>query len=179
MRVTEVRIKLTDEATQQGNDRLRAFCSVTFDNAFVVRDVRLIEGVRGLFVAMPSRKLTDRCPSCRNKNPLTARYCNNCGKRLPEGRIARDAQGRPRLHQDVAHPINQRCRDMIQQAVIKAFYEELERAKQPGYVSRYDDPFDVPHSPHLSSCPPEPTIGSDRATGSSNPASDQPSPGSA
>lgn len=147
MRVTEVRIKLVDDNTQQGNDRLRAFCSITIDNAFVVRDLRLIEGANGLFVAMPSRKLTDRCPKCRQKNPLTARYCAYCGIRLPERPLPRDEEGRLRLHQDVAHPVNQRCREMIQRAVIEAFHRELERSREPGYRCTYDDADDIPGPP--------------------------------
>jgi len=153
VRVTEVRIKLVDERTEQANERLRAFCSITLDDAFVVRDLRIIEGAKGLFVAMPSRKITERCPSCRHKNPLTARYCNNCGTRLPERPLPTDEQGRLRLHTDVAHPINQKCRDMIQRAVVQAFYRELQRAKKPGYKSRYDDGY---ASPNVSRPPLDP-----------------------
>jgi stage V sporulation protein G len=135
--ITEVRIKLMDDHNE--NERLQAFCSVTFDNAFVVRDLKIIEGAKGSFVAMPSRKLTDRCPSCGSKNHLRARYCNQCGARLNEDRAVRDTDGRAKLHADIAHPINSACREVVQSAVIKAFQEERERAKQPGYVCRYDD----------------------------------------
>jgi hypothetical protein len=38
-----------------------------------------------------------------------------------------------RLHADIAHPINSACRERIQQAVIEAYGEELERSKEPGY----------------------------------------------
>ena len=78
MVITEVRIKLCEE----NNERLLAFCSVTFDNAFVVRDLKIIEGTKGVFVAMPSRKLTDRCGHCGSKNHLRARFCNSCGHKL-------------------------------------------------------------------------------------------------
>src|SRR5262249_37147651 len=47
--------------------------------------------------------------------------------------------GRAKLHADIAHPINSGCREVIQTAVLKAFQEERERAKQPGYVCTYDD----------------------------------------
>ena len=47
--------------------RLRAFCSLTFDDTFVIRDVKLIDGNDGLFLAMPSRKLTDHCPAAATK----------------------------------------------------------------------------------------------------------------
>jgi stage V sporulation protein G len=133
--ITEVRIKLCEE----NNERLMAFCSVTFDNMFVVRDLKIIEGTRGLFVAMPSRKLTDRCHTCGCKNHLRARFCNGCGHRLDEGRAVRDPEGRAKLHADIAHPINSHARESVQAAIVKAYGEERERAKQPGYVCRYDE----------------------------------------
>ncbi|WP_020469903.1 SpoVG family protein [Zavarzinella formosa] len=135
MVITEVRIKLVEE----NNERLMAFCSITLDNAFVIRDLKIIEGTRGLFVAMPSRKLTDRCPRCGSKNHLRSRFCNNCGSHLDEGRAPRDHDGRAKLHADIAHPINSMCREIMQQAIVKSFHEEKDRAKLPGYVCRYDD----------------------------------------
>ena len=137
MVITEVRIKLMDDNNE--NERLQAFCSVTFDNAFVVRDLKIIEGTKGSFVAMPSRKLTDRCPGCGSTNHLRARHCNQCGTKLDEDRATRDADGRVKLHADIAHPINSACREVIQGAVLKAFNAEKERSKQPGYVCTYDD----------------------------------------
>ena len=104
MVITEVRIKLMEDNNE--NERLQAFCSVTFDDAFVVRDLKIIEGTKGSFVAMPSRKLTDRCPGCGSKNHLRARFCNACGGKLDEDRATRDADGRVKLHADIAHPIN-------------------------------------------------------------------------
>src|SRR3990170_1306643 len=70
--ITEVRVKLTEAK----KNRLQAFCSITIDNDFVVRDLKVIEGHKGAFVAMPSRKLTDRCPKCGGKNHLMAQNCN-------------------------------------------------------------------------------------------------------
>ncbi len=141
MEITEVRIKLMEEP----GERLKAFCSITFDNCFVVRDLKIIDGSNGPFVAMPSRKLTSHCPGCGTKNHLRAMYCNQCGKRLSDARAPKDADGRAKLYADIAHPINSYCREMIQECVISEYYEEIERAKQPGYVSRYDD-FDFEYS---------------------------------
>jgi stage V sporulation protein G len=109
---------------------------------FVIRDLKIIEGAKGFFVAMPSRKLTDRCHNCGTKNHLRSRFCNQCGCRLDENRALRDADGRAKLHADIAHPINSMCREKIQSAVLASYADELERAKAPGYVSRYDD-YDV------------------------------------
>jgi stage V sporulation protein G len=149
--ITEVRIKLMED-NSGSNERLQAFCSITFDDMFVIRDLKIIEGAKGFFVAMPSRKLTDRCHNCGTKNHLRSRFCNQCGCRLDENRALRDADGRAKLHADIAHPINSMCREKIQSAVLASYAEELERAKMPGYVSRYDeyevDDFDVPYETH-------------------------------
>jgi len=133
--ITEVRIKLCEE----NHERLLAFCSVTFDNAFVVRDLKIIEGTKGIFVAMPSRKLTDRCTTCGGKNHLRSRFCNSCGHKLDEHRAMKAADGRAKLHADIAHPIHAGAREMVQVAVVKSYQEEFSRSKQPGYICRYDD----------------------------------------
>jgi stage V sporulation protein G len=133
--ITEVRIKLMDEP----GERLKAFCSITFDDCFVVRDLKIIEGASGPFVAMPSRKLTIHCPKCRCKNHLRAAFCNQCGKRLEENQTVKDEEGRAKLYADIAHPINSVCREMIQCKVVAAFEEEKARSKLPGYVPSYDD----------------------------------------
>ena len=135
MEITEVRIKLMDDP----HDRLQAFCSVTFDSCFVIRDLKIIQGAKGSFVAMPSRKLTDRCPRCGTKNHLRSQHCNQCGTMLQEDRATKDDDGRAKLYADIAHPINSDCREMIQTRVIDAFEGELIQAKQPGYVCMYDD----------------------------------------
>ncbi|WXR60550.1 septation regulator SpoVG [Peptostreptococcaceae bacterium AGR-M142] len=54
MEVTDVRIrKITDDG------KMRGIVSVTFDNAFVVHDIKIIDGQNGLFIAMPSRKVAE------------------------------------------------------------------------------------------------------------------------
>jgi stage V sporulation protein G len=141
--VTEVRIKLLP-ASAVREDRLRAFCTVTFDDAFVVRDLKIIEGNNGLFVAMPSRKLTGRCDRCDAKNALRAWFCNECGAPFrPRGS---EERGRTRYYTDIAHPIHAAMRRRLEQRVLEAYREECERAKQPGYVPEtfpdldYDEP---------------------------------------
>jgi stage V sporulation protein G len=129
MEISEVRVKMV--ANQ--DDRLKAFCSMTLDNEFVIRDIKIIDGTSGLFVAMPSRKMSDHCGKCGGKNHLRAKFCSNCGARLQENRIKPDTHGRMKLHADIAHPINASCRRKIQETIIKAFHEEVERSKQPGY----------------------------------------------
>lgn len=53
LEITEVRISLRDD------DKLKAFASMTFNDAFVIRGLKIIEGKNGMFVAMPSRKKPD------------------------------------------------------------------------------------------------------------------------
>lgn len=54
MQVTDVRIR---KINQEG--RMKAIVSVTLDDAFVVHDVKVVEGQKGLFVAMPSKRMPD------------------------------------------------------------------------------------------------------------------------
>lgn len=136
MEITEVRIKLMEDP----DDRLRAFCSITFDNCFVVRDLKIIDGATGPFVAMPSRKLTAHCGKCGAKNHLRANFCNQCGARLRD-QHSREQEGRVKLYADIAHPINSECRELVQNRVIEEFQAELVRSGQPGYVSRYDEEY--------------------------------------
>lgn len=83
MEITEIRIILRDE------ERLKGFANVTFNNAFVIRGMKIIAGNKGYFVSMPSRK-------------------------RPDG-----------THQDVAHPINNETRSLIEEKVLAAYEEEL------------------------------------------------------
>ena len=128
MQITEIRINLVENRS----DRLKAFCSVTFDNQFVIRDLKIIEGADGFFVAMPSRKLTNRCPKCGSKNHLRAKFCNECGAKLPEDRNPRRGP-RTKLHADIAHPINTETREYIQKEVLDSFQKEWDLSEQPDY----------------------------------------------
>lgn len=129
MEITEVRIKLVTNPS----DKLLAFCSATIDNSLVIRDIKIIQGTRGLFVAMPSRKLTTRCRKCSSKNHLRARFCNECGQRLQGVSTPRDAEGRARLYADIAHPIHAAAREALQKRILEAYQEEIEKSKLPGY----------------------------------------------
>lgn len=140
MNITEIRVKLTVDP----RSKLKGYCSVTLDDAFVVRDLKIIEGNKGPFVAMPSRKLSDRCGSCGGKNSLTAGYCNQCGGKLDPNRAPRDHRGRAKLHADLAHPINSACRIELHRAVVRAFAEEVERSEDHDYEPvTFDDLDDV------------------------------------
>ena len=134
LNITEVSIKLWDK----GN--LKAFCSVTLGNSFVIRDLRIIETPeRGMFVSMPTRKVGKPCTFCSHKNALTNRYCGKCGKRLPEAPPARDHQfEKPRLYADICHPINSDCRDYLHHVILDAYQRELIESRKPGYRPSYE-----------------------------------------
>lgn len=105
MTVTEVKVFPVNE------DRLKAYVSITLNGCFVVRDLKIIQGTTGLFVAMPSKK-------------------------------RKDGQFR-----DIAHPLNQETRTMIEDMVFEAYERELKsmgatlvdlkRQKAPS--NNYDD----------------------------------------
>lgn len=54
MQITDVRVR---KITKEG--KMRAIVSITIDEEFVIRDIKVIEGDKGLFIAMPSKKATD------------------------------------------------------------------------------------------------------------------------
>ena len=138
MEISEVRIKLLPES--DGMDKLRGFCSITIDDEFVIRDLKIIEGARGAFIAMPSRKLTDRCSRCRQKNHYRAKFCNECGAQLRRQPVGRDDGGRVRLYVDVAHPIHSTARRKIHARIMEAYRSEVERARRGDYVfASFDD----------------------------------------
>jgi stage V sporulation protein G len=120
--ITEVRVKLTEDP----RNKLKAYCSVTIANSFVVRDLKIIEGNRGPFVAMPSRKLADQCARCHCKNHMRASFCNHCGGQLDSNRASKDGRGRARLYADLAHPVNSTTRIELHKAVVRAYVEEVD-----------------------------------------------------
>jgi stage V sporulation protein G len=83
--ITEVRITLKNE------EKLKAFASITFDDSFVVRGLKVINGSQGYFVSMPSRRRKDG------------------------------------TFQDLAHPINNDLRKIIEDTVLDAFESELNK----------------------------------------------------
>ena len=55
--ITDVKIRKITRSTETG--KLKAVASIVIDGAFVIHDIKLIDGIDGLFMAMPSRKATD------------------------------------------------------------------------------------------------------------------------
>lgn len=89
MEITDVRIRLIEN-----EPRLKAVAAITIDNAFVVHDIKIIEGDKGIFIVMPSVKTKDGS------------------------------------YRDIAHPINQDARTMIQNEILKKYNEALSAPQQ-------------------------------------------------
>ena len=64
---------------------------------------------------------------------------------LDDNRVEQDSQDRKKIQADIANPINAECSKSIQEIVVAAFNEELERSKQPGYkpINLDEDDFDA------------------------------------
>lgn len=129
MEITEVRI-----FPKEGlNNKLKAYATITIDNAFVVRNIKVIEGRTGLFVAMPSRKMKENCPKCGHKNVVRSKFCNECGERIPV--TSQPSMQTPESehdlrqseHKDIAHPITMQAREYIQKKVLSAYEEEKKK----------------------------------------------------
>ncbi len=133
MEITEVRVFLKDSPDK----KLKAYATVTFDNAFVVRNIKVIEGSNGVFIAMPSRKVKHPCPKCSFKNELRSKYCNQCGAQLPVPAVpaAVPENNAQAEHKDIAHPVTQEFREKLQKKVLAAF--DLEVKKGP-HAARAD-----------------------------------------
>jgi stage V sporulation protein G len=132
MEVTEIRVFL-----KEGQDKkLKSYATVTFDHVFVVRNIKVIQGAGGLFIAMPSRKLKALCPKCGFKNEVGSKFCNQCGVALPEHisdeNVMRDAKAE---HRDIAHPVTQQFRSYLQSAILEAYEKEVRKGPSASRAS--------------------------------------------
>lgn len=146
MEITEVKVIL-----KEGPDKkLKAYATITLDNSFVVRNVKVIKGNKGMFVAMPSRKMRESCTKCNYKNAIRSRFCNQCGANLPPPPSVREASQEVKQseHRDIAHPITLECREYIQKKVLEAYERELSYApsalrRKPSEPETYSEPSKV------------------------------------
>lgn len=123
MEITEVRVALKDSPDK----KLKGYATVTFDNVFVVRNIKVIEGAGSLFIAMPSRRVKQACPKCNFKNELRSKYCNQCAALLPMSSKTAEQQENSNAqleHKDIAHPITQVFREYLQKRVLEAYEQE-------------------------------------------------------
>jgi stage V sporulation protein G len=130
MEITEVRISYRES----DDKKLKAFATITFDDCFVVKNIKIIEGAKGVFVAMPSRRIKEPCPRCGFKNPARNKFCGQCACLMPPLKPPvednEDRGQRQSGHRDIAHPITAECRDKIQKKVLDAY-----KSKQQGIAS--------------------------------------------
>ena len=122
MEITEIRV-----FPKEGQDKkLKAYTTVTFNNVFVVRNIKVIQGSNGLFIAMPSRKMKNPCPKCHFKNEVGSKFCNQCGVALPINQTQETFVDSKAEHRDIAHPITQQFREYLQGKVLEAYKKEAE-----------------------------------------------------
>ncbi len=126
MEITDVRIFVKPG----GEKRLRGYAVVTFDGVFVVRNIKIVEGPSGLFIAMPSRRIKAPCPACGHKNEAGARYCQQCGA-LQEAASGGAREAREE-HRDIAHPVTQTFREHLQKKILDAYAAQTERGDAEG-----------------------------------------------
>lgn len=120
MDITEIRI-----FPKEGQDKkLKAYATVTFDNVFVVRNIKVIQGSNALFIAMPSRKMKFACSQCRFKNEVGSKYCSQCGKVLNSNDFEETGDAKSE-HRDIAHPITKEFRNYIQSKILDEFKKEV------------------------------------------------------
>jgi stage V sporulation protein G len=91
MEITEVRVFPVNE------EKLRAYVTITFDQCFVIRDLKIIQGATGLFVSMPSKKRKDG------------------------------------TYRDIAHPINNETRRMIEEKIISEYHKVAQGGAEPAH----------------------------------------------
>ncbi|MBI1871063.1 MAG: septation protein SpoVG family protein [Chlamydiae bacterium] len=133
MEITNVKVHLKESH----GSKLKAFVTITFDEMFVVRDLKVIEGKNGPFVAMPSIKMKEPCVKCSRKIPIRSKFCPECGARLPEVSFHNyhDEEHRED-HKDIAHPITAEARDIIQKKVLEAYYALTDSSNKYGSKSK-------------------------------------------
>jgi stage V sporulation protein G len=112
MQITEVRVFPVDE------EKLKAYASIVLDASFIVNDLKIIEGKRGLFISMPSRR--------------------------------RKRGG----YRDVAHPLNNETRRMIEECVLAEYKRALgDAAAGVRLAPRDDDDMPLDDDAHWSPAP--------------------------
>ena len=93
MEITEIKVFPVNE------DKLKAYITIVLDHCFVVRDLKIISGTTGLFVAMPSKRRKDGA------------------------------------FKDIAHPLNQQTRTMMEKKILDAYLAEIKREGVPALTA--------------------------------------------
>lgn len=129
MELTEIRIDLptVKYAADDSRSNLLACYSLIFDDEFAVHSVKLIQGDNDPFLAMPSERKHDHCPTCNYKNNYLANYCNNCGTELKKNRhltLPVNKKGQIKLYHDLVHPLTTDLRRYLLEECLQAYQRE-------------------------------------------------------
>ena len=127
MQITDIKLTLWEDRAGAAPTKVRAFVSVVFDGRFVVHDIKIIEGLKGLYVVMPSRRLQDACPSCKAKTAFLDHFCPACGCQLAALEVRQpelDDRGRRKVFVDTCHPVNQSMRSELETAILARYHQE-------------------------------------------------------
>ena len=123
MEITSIRIsKIKSE-----NSIVKAVVSVVFDTCFVVNNIKIIDGIRGLFIGMPSRKSRIECQMCKAKIDSGSIYCSECGKSVPIKAGEYDSRKDDR---DIAHPITNDFREHVSQRILEEYNNDVSAYKK-------------------------------------------------
>lgn len=122
MRVLEVHLIPPDDrpAARLRGPKLLAYVNLVVgddQHQFKVHDLKLVDTARGLVLSMPTKALLSPCSNCRQKCPVTAQYCGECGFRLPPPVLEMGSNGREKIRGDTFHPINRETRKLLSEAV--------------------------------------------------------------
>lgn len=132
MEITEVRVFPVDE------EKLKAYASIVLDACFIINDLKIIEGKRGLFISMPSRR--------------------------------RKRGG----YRDVAHPLNNETRRMIEECVLAEYQQALGEAGAGVRLAPRDEEdlsdegWDGEPAPRLEAAAPPPAAAAGEVAGEAN-----------
>lgn len=113
MEITDVEISVD----RNKDSHVLAYCTLNIENMFVIRDIKILMGEAGPFVAMPSRKHKQPCWHCKEKVECTAKFCTCCGAPGPH-RLNKDPE---KFYHDVAHPITNECREQMERTILGAY----------------------------------------------------------
>lgn len=114
--VTDVRISIPE---RNYSPRLLAFAEIELAGALVIHDLRVVRVANGrVAVAMPNRTHLVRCEACDHRASIRANFCGHCGARLPEPAPPGPGES---LYHDVAFPVHNRQRMLIERAVLGAY----------------------------------------------------------
>lgn len=129
MELTEIRIDIPSYQVKSEDPRssLLAYYTLVFDEELIMYNVKLIQGYDNVFLAFPSQRKCDNCPSCKTKNHLKAKFCNECGTKLDPTRhlfISPNKKGMIKFFNDIVHPITSDMREYVLEECLASYKKE-------------------------------------------------------